>query len=103
MICAHIDYFAYWDIGQPCEQSPSAKIMHPIGLNLLLQTAILVVAFNASAQEVKSDGVAVPQRDLQAKIVYCKTCHGLSGEGFRGYSVMPRLAGQQIDYFEGQI
>jgi cytochrome c553 len=33
---------------------------------------------------------AFSQRDLEAKIEYCKTCHGVSGEGYRGSSPMPR-------------
>jgi cytochrome c553 len=47
--------------------------------------------------------VAFPKQDLQAKIIYCKTCHGLYGQGYRGYYSMPRLAGQQIKYFEDQL
>ena len=77
--------------------------MSPIGLHLRLQTAILVIAFGATVREGKAEMVASSQPDLQAKIVYCKTCHGLSGEGFSGHSVMPRLAGQQIDYFQNQM
>jgi hypothetical protein len=26
--------------------------------------------------------VAFPNQDLQAKIIYCKTCHGLYGPGY---------------------
>jgi cytochrome c553 len=40
---------------------------------------------------------------VQAKLEYCKTCHGLSGEGYRGYFPMPRLAGQQPKYVENQL
>jgi cytochrome c553 len=40
---------------------------------------------------------------VQAKLEYCKTCHGLSGEGYRGYFAMPRLAGQQPKYLENQL
>src|SRR6516162_2545017 len=43
------------------------------------------------------------QKDLQAKLTYCKTCHGLSAQGFRGHSIMPRLAGQQAEYLENQL
>ena len=45
----------------------------------------------------------VSKRDLQAKIEYCKTCHGLAGQGFRGAVPMPRLAGQQPEYLENQL
>jgi cytochrome c553 len=41
--------------------------------------------------------------DVQAKLEYCKTCHGLSGEGYHGYFAMPRLAGQQPRYIENQL
>ena len=36
-------------------------------------------------------------------IAYCETCHGASGRGFRGYYPIPRLAGQQPEYFENQL
>ena len=39
----------------------------------------------------------------EAKFEYCTTCHGPSGQGFRGYYVMPRLAGQQVQYIENQL
>lgn len=46
----------------------------------------------------------VPARgSLEAKILYCKTCHGLQAEGYRGYFPMPRLAGQQPQYIENQL
>ena len=40
---------------------------------------------------------------LQAKIQYCSDCHGPSGQGYRGYYPMPRLAGQSPEYFENQL
>ncbi len=43
------------------------------------------------------------QAELKAKIDYCKTCHGVSGQGFRGSFPMPRLAGQQPEYLENQL
>jgi len=43
------------------------------------------------------------QRDLQAKLEYCKTCHGISGQGYRGSIPIPRLAGQQAEYLENQL
>jgi cytochrome c553 len=46
---------------------------------------------------------AVSSSDLQAKANYCKTCHGLQGQGFRGAVPMPRLAGQQPQYLENQL
>jgi cytochrome c553 len=46
---------------------------------------------------------AVSDRTLAAKIEYCKTCHGLSAQGFRGATTMPRLAGQTVEYIEGEL
>ena len=43
------------------------------------------------------------QSALKAKIDYCKTCHGLQGQGFRGSYPMPRLAGQQPEYLVNQL
>ncbi|HML13017.1 MAG TPA: c-type cytochrome [Xanthobacteraceae bacterium] len=54
-----------------------------------------------SAQDAAKN--AVPPPDFQAKVQYCKTCHGLSGQGFHGAIPIPRLAGQQPEYFENQL
>src|ERR1700730_13052922 len=71
------------------------------GLRLTLQSAILAIAF-AAAGRAQDTGI-VSERDLQAKIQYCKTCHGLSGQGYRGSFPMPRIAGQQTEYIENQL
>jgi cytochrome c553 len=68
-------------------------------LQLSLATAIVAIIPVAA----RSDAVAFSQRDLQAKIEYCNTCHGLSGQGYRGAGPMPRLAGQQAEYLENQL
>jgi len=44
-----------------------------------------------------------PPPGFEAKFTYCRTCHGLSGQGFRADLTMPRLAGQQPDYFKNQV
>ncbi len=82
--------------------------MKPIGLRLMLQSVVLAIAFAATAfaatGHADERGAAVsPRQDLQAKLEYCKTCHGLSGQGYRGYLTMPRLAGQQPKYIENQL
>ncbi len=41
--------------------------------------------------------------DVQAKISYCKDCHGVSAQGFNGYYPIPRLAGQQPEYLVNQL
>lgn len=67
-----------------------------------LLTAILVIGFSSTA--LTQAQVSSPaNRDLEAKIAYCKTCHGLSGQGYRGAYPMPRLAGQQPEYLENQL
>lgn len=71
--------------------------MRIVGLHLVLRTAILAATFCAAfVQAVRAD-------DFQAKLQYCKTCHGLSGQGYHGYYAMPRLAGQQPQYIENQL
>jgi cytochrome c553 len=68
---------------------------------LALRTAILTVVFDSAAH---AEGAApVPQQELQAKLAYCKTCHGSAGQGYRGSFPIPRLAGQQTEYFENQL
>jgi len=45
----------------------------------------------------------VSAQALKAKTDYCKTCHGIEGQGFRGSFPMPRLAGQQPEYLTNQL
>jgi cytochrome c553 len=79
--------------------------MKVISLRLTLQTATVVLAtvFSAAGHAAERSAAAASQQDLQAKITYCKTCHGVSGQGFRGAFPMPRLAGQQPEYLENQL
>ena len=77
--------------------------MKVISLQLTLPAAVFAIVF-AGAGHAQDKGTAnFSRRDLEAKIVYCKTCHGLSGQGYRGYLPMPRLAGQQPIYLENQL
>jgi cytochrome c553 len=71
------------------------------GLRLILQTAVMAVVFSASGHA--EDMVGHAKGGLEAKLEYCKTCHGLSGQGYLGYFPMPRLAGQQPEYMEAQL
>jgi cytochrome c553 len=65
--------------------------------------SILVVAL-ALALSVRSHaGPNVSPQALKAKTDYCKTCHGIDGQGFRGSIPMPRLAGQQPEYLANQL
>ncbi|WOJ91160.1 c-type cytochrome [Methylocapsa polymorpha] len=79
------------------------RIMKVISLRLALQTAVLAIVFSASGRADEIGAVAFSKSELQAKLEYCKTCHGLSGQGYRGYFAMPRLAGQQPKYLENQL
>ena len=68
--------------------------------------AAFVAATSAAAQaqdKTKGKAADVSSHELKAKIDYCKTCHGLSGQGFRGSYPMPRLAGQQPEYLVNQL
>ena len=69
----------------------------------LTMTALLALAFGATGRAADRDESGDPKNGFQAKLEYCKTCHGLSGEGYRGYFPMPRLAGQQPKYIENQL
>src|SRR6516164_8678874 len=67
--------------------------------HLALTAALATIFFitEANAQ------VGFSHQELQAKLAYCKTSHGLSGQGYRGANPMPRLAGQQTEYLENQL
>ncbi|WP_249125345.1 cytochrome c [Bradyrhizobium manausense] len=71
------------------------------GLGRALQALMLVLAFSVACHA--EDGGVASRGSLEAKLEYCKTCHGLSGQGYRGYFPMPRLAGQQPQYLENQL
>lgn len=72
-----------------------------IGLRTALPAVILATAF-AVVVRAEERGEAA-RGGFEAKLEYCKTCHGLSGQGYRGYFPMPRLAGQQPQYIENQL
>jgi cytochrome c553 len=71
-------------------------------LRLTLPAAMLAVAL-CTAGHAEERGAPARQGGLEAKLEYCKTCHGLSGQGYLGYFPMPRLAGQQPQYIENQL
>ena len=72
-----------------------------VRLRLALQTAILAVAVVGAARA--DDQHAASSGIVQAKLSYCKDCHGPSAQGYRGYFPIPRLAGQQTEYLENQL
>jgi cytochrome c553 len=88
------------------EADPSAgrrggRALKVIGFRQTLLTAALALGFSVSGYA--EDMVVHAKGGLEAKLEYCKTCHGLSGQGYLGYFPMPRLAGQQPEYIEAQL
>src|SRR6202521_5970512 len=79
------------------------RIMKCAGFSLVLPAAVLAVVFSATGHAQDRDAPSFARQGLQAKIEYCTDCHGSSGQGYRGYFPMPRLAGQQPQYIENQL
>jgi cytochrome c553 len=74
-----------------------------MSLRWALQVAVLAIIFSSASRAEDRSILTVSKQEFQAKLEYCKTCHGLSGQGYRGYYPMPRLAGQQPEYLENQL
>ena len=78
--------------------------MKAVRLRLALRSALVVfLAAMAGQAEAGARDVHATAGRIEAKFEYCTTCHGPSAQGFRGYYVMPRLAGQQPQYIENQL
>ena len=77
----------------PLNERRRGRLVSVVGTQLALQIAILAVVFTGTG---RAD-------DVQAKIGYCKDCHGPSAQGYRGYFPIPRLAGQQPEYLKNQL
>jgi cytochrome c553 len=69
--------------------------------SVLLTSVLAIVVCSAAHAETKASTTL--QQELKVKTDYCKTCHGVSGQGFRGTYPMPRLAGQQPEYLKNQL
>jgi cytochrome c553 len=74
-----------------------------ISLLMAVPTAILVLTLSVVGRAGEADIGAGSHSHLQAKIEYCKDCHGRSGQGYVGFLPMPRLAGQTPAYLENQL
>jgi cytochrome c553 len=77
-----------------------------MSVQTLSRTAVFAIVLLAGSPPAHAQGKAgptVPAQALKAKTDYCKTCHGLEGQGFRGSFPMPRLAGQQPEYIANQL
>ena len=72
-----------------------------VDLRLALPGLALTLLCGAAA--IAAERVGPATGSLEAKLLYCKTCHGLQAQGYRGYFPMPRLAGQQPQYIENQL
>jgi cbb3-type cytochrome c oxidase subunit III len=73
---------------------------------LILQTAVVAFVLATVTVPAHAQGMAaapVSTQVLKAKTDYCKTCHGIDAQGFRGSAPMPRLAGQQPEYIANQL
>jgi cytochrome c553 len=78
-------------------------IMKVISFQSALQVAILAIVFSLASRADGSGASAASRPRFQSKIDYCKDCHGPSGQGYHGYLIMPRLAGQTPEYIENQL
>jgi cytochrome c553 len=78
-------------------------MMKIFGLKIGLSLAGLISPLRLATALCAALPAAGHADDLGAKLLYCKTCHGLSGQGYHGYFPMPRLAGQQPEYIENQL
>ena len=75
--------------------------LRSLRLKLALLTASFALGLTGAATGRDVD--ATSQQGAQAKIGYCKDCHGPSAQGYNGYFPIPRLAGQQPEYLENQL
>ncbi len=82
----------------PNRKDRAGRIANPLRLALPLAALTILLAMAGRTE------AAVSAHELDAKLAYCKTCHGVSGRGFRGgYYPIPRLAGQPVKYIENQL
>src|SRR6516165_10734123 len=78
--------------------------MKLISLRLALQTTVFAVVASAGSDGAGADPImSLGRGNPEAKIEYCMDCHGPSGQGYRGFLTMPRLAGQTPEYLEAQL
>src|SRR5262252_4756948 len=83
--------------------SRAALVGRPVMKRLCFQLSLRPAIVAAILVMAATSAFAFSQGDLQAKLAYCKTCHGISGQGYRGSIPIPRLAGQQTEYLETQL
>ena len=79
-------------------RSHRLRLVGGASLQLVLLALALSVPDARGAQRASK-----ARGDMQAKLDYCKDCHGRSAQGFHGYFPIPRLAGQQPAYLKNQL
>jgi cytochrome c553 len=72
-----------------------------VRLRFALLSAVLALAVVGTARA--DEPHPATSGSVQAKLSYCKDCHGPSAQGYRGFFPIPRLAGQQTQYLENQL
>ncbi len=77
--------------------------MRIFSTRLVVPTALLTIIFASVGEAGSHKKGASGIGSVQAKAVYCRDCHGISGQGYQGFLVMPRLAGQTPEYIENQL
>ena len=92
-----------WTEPAPPDERPPRRMMTVISLQLTWPLAILTIVFLAMGRATSADRAGASKGTLEAKIVYCQECHGALGQGYHGYYPIPRIAGQQTEYFENQL
>ena len=84
---------------KPWHDRPKRRLAGAVGFALPI--AFAAIAFVGVCRAGDSNTAAMG--GMQAKIGYCKDCHGPSAQGYVGYFPIPRLAGQQTEYLENQL
>jgi cytochrome c553 len=87
----------------PPNQRSKRRFYAAIRSALVWPTALAALAFATASWAEDARKGTVPEKEVQAKLQYCKVCHGVSAQGFHGYYPIPRLAGQQPIYLENQL
>jgi cytochrome c553 len=77
--------------------------MSIVRLQLTSQLAIAAVLFSSTCLAADHDVVSSSAGDVRAKVAYCQDCHGPSGQGYHGFSPIPRIGGQTTKYLENQL
>ena len=80
---------------------PKRRIAGAIGAKFVLPIAFATLAFVGVGRAGDMNTIATG--GIQAKLSYCKDCHGQAAQGYDGYFPIPRLAGQQTEYLENQL